>query len=58
MRNFVKAWPNANVGANMVVNFLDRARVVEGGKKEVRKEYSKVALSTRARLKWKNGVSK
>lgn len=54
----MKAWPSAKVGANMVVNFLDRARVVEGGKKEVRKEYSKVTLSMRARLKWKNGVSR
>lgn len=58
MSDFVKEWPRAKVGLKMVVNFRARACVVEGGKNWAKKEYSKVALSIRARLKWKNGVSR
>lgn len=41
----------------MVVNFLESVEVGDGGKNVVRNEYSNVALSIRARLKWKNGAS-
>lgn len=57
MRDLVKVWPRANVGAKIALNFRASGTVVEW-KKLVRKEYSKVALSMSARLKWKNGVSR
>ena len=41
----------------MVVNFLERVEIVDGGKNVVRNEYSKVELSISARVKWKKGAS-
>ncbi len=57
MRDFVKEWPRANVGAKMVLSFWNSALDVGGVKKAAIKLYSKAQLEIRARLKCKKGVS-
>lgn len=55
----MKEWPRAKVGEKMAEKWRDMVwKLVAGEKKLARKEYSAVALSMRARLKWRNGISR
>lgn len=59
IRDLVKVWPRAKVGVKMAVNFWERFVEEEDWEKKLfKKVYSNAALSMRAMLKCRKGVSR